>query len=90
MMVWGGVSSDARTELDIVEGHLNASRYIERIFQEYVVPYVDFIGAENFLLMHDNARAHSARCVDQYLSEVDIRRLNWPARSPDMNPIKHV
>ena len=88
--VWGGISSDARTELTIVEGRLNSPRYIEEILQEHVVPYVDFIGAEIFLLMHDNARPHSAQCVEQYLDDVGIRRLQWPARSPDMNPIEHV
>lgn len=90
VMVWGGISSDARTELVIVEGRENAARYIEEILQEHVVPYVDFIGAENFLLMHDNARAHTAQSVESYLAEVGIRKLQWPARSPDMNPIEHV
>lgn len=90
VMVWGGISSNARTELVIVEGRLNAARYIEEILQDHVVPYMEFIGAENFLLMHDNARAHSAQCVEQYLADVGIRRMQWPARSPDMNPIEHV
>lgn len=90
VMVWGGISSNARTELVIVEGCLNATRYIEEILQDHVVPYAEFIGAEYFLLMHDNARAHSAQVVEQYVSDVGIRKLQWPARSPDMNPIEHV
>lgn len=90
VMVWGGISSNARTELVIVEGRLNATRYIEEILQDHVVRYAEFIGAESFLLMQDNARAHSAQCVEQYLFDVGIRKIQWPARSPDMNPIEHV
>nr|CAH7764275.1 unnamed protein product [Callosobruchus chinensis] len=34
------------------------------------VPYVDFIG-NKFILMHDNARPHTARITQQYLNDVD-------------------
>ena len=39
--------------------------------------------------MDDNARAHKARITDQYLEQATIVRMEWPARSPDLNPIKH-
>lgn len=90
VMVWGGISSDARTELAVVNGRLTAVRYIEEILQEHVLPYVGFMGYEEFILMQDNARPHAARCVDDYLSELGITKFEWPARSPDMNPIEHV
>ncbi|KAJ8712995.1 hypothetical protein PYW08_008299 [Mythimna loreyi] len=40
--------------------------------------------------MQDNARPHAARCIDDYQSEVRITKLEWPVRSPDLNPIEHV
>ncbi|XP_046673806.1 uncharacterized protein LOC124362920 [Homalodisca vitripennis] len=43
-----------------------------------------------FVLMHDNARPHSAAAVTDYLREVGIITLEWPPRSPDLNPIEHV
>ena len=39
--------------------------------------------------MDDNARAHRARITDQYLEQATIVLMEWPARSPDLNPIKH-
>ena len=39
--------------------------------------------------MDDNARAHRARITDQYLEQATIVRMEWPARSPDLNQIKH-
>ncbi|XP_038209023.1 uncharacterized protein LOC119830186 [Zerene cesonia] len=90
IMVWGGISSDARTELVIVNNRLTAARYIEEVLQEHVFPYSDFKGENHFLLMHDNTRPHVAHCVEEYLHEVGIRKLQWPARSPDLNPIEHI
>lgn len=90
IMVWGGVSSDARTELVVVSNRLNATRYVGEILQDHVLSYMGFIGHDNFLLMHDNARPHTAQCVNEYLQEVGISKLDWPARSPDLNPIEHI
>jgi transposase len=82
IMVWGGISLDARTDLVFVEnGAMTAHRYILECLEPHVVPYAPFIG-ENFLLMDDNARPHRARIVDQYLEQVGVQRLSWPACSP--------
>ena len=43
----------------------------------------------NFLLMHDNARPHIATVVREYLESLGIEAMDWPARSPDLNPIEH-
>ncbi|GBM04458.1 hypothetical protein AVEN_130844-1 [Araneus ventricosus] len=39
---------------------------------------------------HLNGRRHRANLVDDFLENEDIRRMDWPARSPDLNPIEHV
>ncbi|KAJ4451040.1 hypothetical protein ANN_02476 [Periplaneta americana] len=86
----GRVCMDARTELVFVEnGRLIADRYINECLADHVVPFGQFVG-DNFVLMHDNARPHIAHVVGDYLQEVGIHVLPWPARSPDMNPIEHV
>ena len=39
--------------------------------------------------MDDNARPHRSRLVNQYLEQETIERMDWPAKSPDLNPIEH-
>ncbi|GFY12168.1 transposable element Tcb2 transposase [Trichonephila clavipes] len=43
-----------------------------------------------FLFMDDNALCHRTVAAEQLLGSEDIERMDWPARSPDLNPIEHV
>ncbi|GFX23210.1 DDE_3 domain-containing protein [Trichonephila clavipes] len=40
--------------------------------------------------MDSNARPHRANIVDECLQSEDIPRMDWPAYSPDLNPVEHV
>ena len=66
-----------------------ALRYMNDILQPIVLPYQQNIG-EALVFMDDNSRPHRAHVVNDFLQDNDIARLEWPAYSPDMNPIKHV
>lgn len=89
VVVWAGISFDGRTDLHVfMNGTVNARRYIDEILAPYVIPYAGAIGQE-FVLMDDNATAHRARVVNQYLDDQGVERMDWPARSPDINPIEH-
>ncbi|KAL0172674.1 hypothetical protein M9458_032985, partial [Cirrhinus mrigala] len=54
-----------------------------------VRPYASAVGP-GFLLMQDNARPHVAGVCQQFLQDEGIDAMDWPARSPDLNPIEHI
>ncbi|UYV70792.1 hypothetical protein LAZ67_8000631 [Cordylochernes scorpioides] len=90
LLVWAGISSSRRTPLHIFSGGtLTAQRYRDEILEPYLRPYGDQIG-HNLIFKDDNARPHRARLVNEYLQSENIRRMDWPARSTDLNPIEHV
>nr|KAG5705938.1 hypothetical protein BaRGS_010828 [Batillaria attramentaria] len=90
LMVWDGISVQGKTDLHVFwNGTLTAIRYRDEILDPVVRPYAGAIGPE-FILMDNNARPHRARIVDQYLEEESMELMEWPARSPDLNPIEHV
>lgn len=90
IMVWGGISLTGRTNLHVFrDGIVNARRYLEDIVEPYIIPFAAEEGPD-FVLQQDNARPHTARLVTDYLQERNIEVLEWPANSPDLNPIEHL
>mmetsp|Transcript_34259 Transcript_34259/g.39966 ORF Transcript_34259/g.39966 Transcript_34259/m.39966 type:complete len:107 (+) Transcript_34259:816-1136(+) len=40
--------------------------------------------------MQDGAPAHSAKITKEFLSNSNVKLMEWPAKSPDLNPIETV
>ena len=89
VMVWAGVTADKRTDLVVVPGILTGQGYIDEILRPHVVPFLRPMG-NNGIFQDDNARPHRARIVDGFLQANNVRRLEWPAMSPDLSCIEHV
>ncbi|GFY29535.1 uncharacterized protein TNCV_2627051 [Trichonephila clavipes] len=90
ILVWAGISLGGHTDLHVFHGGtVIGLRYRDEILDPYVRPYAAAIG-NDFILMDDNARPHRARIVEEYLEDHGLERMEWPARSPDLNPIEHL
>ncbi|GFU51533.1 transposable element Tc3 transposase [Trichonephila clavipes] len=88
-LVWGGIILGSRTELHVQSVTMTSHIYRDVILKQHVRLFRGTMGAE-FLFMDDNARSHRANIVDECLQSEDIMRMDWPAYSPDLNPIEHV
>ena len=58
VMVWGNVSWNYKSDLVVIDGNLNAQRYVNKILRPHGVLLVR---CYNLLFQQDNARAHTAR-----------------------------
>lgn len=87
-MVWGAIRYGWRSDLVVIEGNLNAARYCDEIIRPHVLPHIAANPQVTF--QQDNARPHSARVTQQLLADNNVRVLDWPPYSPDMNVIEHV
>ncbi|GFX62651.1 transposable element Tcb2 transposase [Trichonephila clavipes] len=90
VLVWGGIMLGSRTDLHIFDaGSVNGTRYCNEILLPYVRLFRGAICLQ-FLFMDDNAPCHRTVAAKQLLESEDIERIDWPARSPDLNLIEHV
>ncbi|GFV76492.1 transposable element Tc1 transposase [Trichonephila clavipes] len=90
VLFWEGIMLNGRTELQIFD---RWSVIGDRYCEEVLLPHVRlFRGAidPDFILMDDNARPHRNLAVEELLESEDINRMDWPAYSPNLNPIEHV
>ena len=88
VMVWGGIHHGGKTELVVPEENVNAAMYRD-ILENHCLPHARQVYGNNFRLQDDNARPHRANAVRQFLEAEGVEQLEWPACSPDMNPIEH-
>lgn len=84
--MWGAIWMNGRSRLRILRQSVNQRTYIQTLQTFYNEDHVPI----DSILQDDNAPAHRAVAVRQYIEEAGIRTIPWPSRSPDLNPIEHV
>lgn len=80
---------NGKTRPVVIAGSLNAARYRDEILEPVALPYLQTLGP-NAIMQDDNARPHRARIIDNFLQANRVQRMQWPAVSPDLNPIENL
>ncbi|GFW15846.1 transposon Ty3-I Gag-Pol polyprotein [Trichonephila clavipes] len=77
---------NGRTCLHVVaNGTMTDQQYIDEVLLPHVRLFRGAVG-DKFVFMDDNATCHLTLAVQDCLDSEVIKRLVWPARSPDLNP----
>ena len=82
-MEWCGVLSE-------VEGRMDAEQYVAILEGGLLQSMEDSgIPADDVIFQQDNNPKHTSRRAKIWFEKQDIKLLDWPAQSPDLNPIEH-
>ncbi|KAL0194659.1 hypothetical protein M9458_008231, partial [Cirrhinus mrigala] len=90
VMVWGAMSSAGVAPLCFLRSKVNAAVY-QDVLEHFMLPAADQLyGDADFIFQQDLAPAHSAKATSTWFKDHGIPVLNWPANSPDLNPIENL
>ena len=89
VMRWAGFWADVTTELSFLDGDQKAEDYIWTL-SEYMLPaaHRHFGTGTDYIFQQDNANIHTAHVTRDFFDEHRVVKLEWPAKSPDLNPIE--
>lgn len=93
-MFWAAFSgAKRRTSLILLFGDPNSERggvnrfVIEELYRR-VLPTL--IVNQDSIFQHNNAPTHTAYVVQNALAKIEIKVIEWPPHSPDLNPIENL
>ena len=93
VMVWGCFAGSRVGDLYRVRGTLNQNGY-HSILQRHAIPSGMRLVGQGFILQQDNDPKHKSKLCQNYLRKKEqdgkLENMEWPAQSPDLNPIELV
>ena len=91
IMVWGAIGKDFKSKLIICPKSVNSYEYQKIIKDSQIVDILNQQHGEgNWYFMQDGAKPHVSHQTLLFLNKRMSLLDNWPANSPDLNPIEHL
>lgn len=88
-MFWGAFGYHGKSDLQPVPTKATSLDY-QVILQNSIRRYGVKMGGRGWIFQQDNAPIHRSASTAGWFNRNHIRLMDWPARSPDLNPMENV
>jgi transposase len=85
--VWGSISKLFPSQIYIFDGNMNAIMYLN-ILENKLLPTCE--KNPKLIFQDDNDPKHRSNLIKNWKNEKQIKSLEWPSNSPDLNPVENV
>ena len=90
IMVWGCFSSLGVGNLHLIDGIMDKHQYHNILFAQMLPSANRLFGDSDWKFQEDNDPKHTSKLCKEFHVQHATNRIDWPAQSPDLNPIENL
>jgi len=89
LMIWAMIMPNGLLSYQVMKGRQKSEDYI-KILETKAIPIIKLNCKGKFILQHDNCPIHVSKMSTDFLRKSNIRTLDWPPYSPDLNIMENI